>query len=199
MRKTLIVIFATTLFFTGCSFKVGYKKEYIQPNINQLIIKNNDTKVAIYTTKEMDNYKYIGRPNSYAGRATVLEIPIGIITKEITYNFFKQYFKYIDKISDINKVKKYNIVITPKIMNFTYSYTDNFYLIIPQVRFSLRVIVYKNNKIIMDRTYDSGVISGKGYSFSTKGYEEINKTLHKGLFNLLKKVNKDLVIAITDN
>lgn len=115
MTKNLIIISIAILLFSGCSIKVDYNKDYIASEMNNNFVKNSQISVAVYTTKEMDDSKFIGRPNSFAGSANTLEVPTGIITREVTYEFFSQYFSNVEKVSEQQILDKngYQIILIP--------------------------------------------------------------------------------------
>lgn len=205
MSKLFVgMTFVSLLLFSGCSMKVDYNKDYIASEMNNNLAKNSQINVAVYTTKEMDDSKFIGRPNSFAGSANTLEVPTGIITREVTYEFFSQYFAKVEKVSEQQVLDKngYQIILTPSTNNFYYEFeqlSNLGFAITPKTRFSLHLTVNKDNKKIFDKSYDSGLINGETYVLSGSPYETVSKTYHKGLFNLYKMVNQDIIMAISNN
>jgi hypothetical protein len=209
MSKLFISISLVGLFlFSGCSIKSDYKRDYIQSDISQNLQKNETEKVVILTDAETDELyvKYSpitkGMDTPLGHALSSLELPIGQITREITYEFYNQYFDNIERSNNhlvINDKSK-NIIIKPSVINFSYALplTNMGFTMTPNINFVLQLEVYKNNKIIMKKNYSSGTIYGET-SMGSSLYEDTSKAFHKGLFNFYKIVNHDIIMAISNN
>ena len=123
---------------------------------------------------------------------------------------------------DIYSAEDYVVAIEAKLLDFLYSYTDalevssedrrtlevsledtdvlegNFgnapeNLITPQVRVELEVTAYDSGRrTILEKTYNSGLVSGEAYFVSYRPQEKINRTLHATLHGLMLQVAADI-------
>jgi len=179
---------------TGCSFKAGYDPSYVQnlkTNFSQS--KDSSLKVAVLTTTEQDNKIINQSPTSLTGGGTTLEIPIGIITRELTYEYFTQHYSDVSRIKNLDG--NYNIVISPEITHFEYEYdqlSNLGFAITPKLSFNLAVQVYKGQDQVMNKVYESGIKNASSYIASGQPGEKINKLLHESLFQLLVQVKNDI-------
>lgn len=181
------------LFFTGCSYKGGYNPSYVQEMKTSTLSKNSSTKVAVLTTKEQDNKVIVQKPTSFTGSATTLEIPIGAITRELTYEYFAQFYSNINRIDELSS--NYNIIISPSVTHFEYEYdqlSNLGFAITPKLSCSLTVQVYKKKTLVLSKVYESGVKSADAYMVSGQPGERINRLLHQTLFQLLSQVQNDI-------
>jgi hypothetical protein len=188
--------------------KVDYKRDYISNNLISGIEKNKIDDLIIMTNSDEDiSYTKItpttnGFDTPLAHSMSTLTLPIGEITKEVTYEFYNQYFEKASKSNDINLPNKNfsGIIISPKVENFNYSlpFTNIAFTMTPHISFILHIKVYKNTKLIMEKSYNSGIIYGET-SIGSSLYEDTSKAFHKGLFNLYKIVNQDVVMAVSNN
>lgn len=200
--------FVSLLLFSGCSMKKDYNRDFISTELVQSIQKNQAEKVIILTDSEIDKLyvKYSPTTSNLdtpLGQAmSTLTLPIGQITREVTYEFYSQYFDKVERSNNqaIIKEEFKDIILKPKITSFNYAVplTNMGLTMTPNIHFVLNLEVYKNNKMIMSKSYDSGTIYGET-SMGSSLYDDTNKALHKGLFNLYKIVNQDIIIAITNN
>ncbi|MDD5717775.1 MAG: hypothetical protein PHW64_08230 [Sulfuricurvum sp.] len=194
MKKILSSALLILLFFSGCSFKAGYDPSYVQ-NLRTTFNtpKNSTLKLAVLTTNEYDNKLLRQSPTSFTGGGTTLEIPIGIITRELTYEYFAHYYSDISRIKSMNG--EYSIIISPEITHFEYEYdqlSNLGFAITPKLSFTLKVQVYNHQNLVMDKLYDSGLQSGASYMVSGQPGEHINKLLHETLFHTLSQVKLDI-------
>lgn len=200
--------FISLLFFSGCSIKSEYKNEYIQSDIMDNLQKNQSERFIVLTESEIDNTYIKYSPITHnmdtpLGHAlSSLELPTGKITREVTYEFYNQYFYNIERSNNkqIIKLEPNVIIIKPKTINFNYALpvTNMGFTMTPHIHFVLQLEVYKNGKIILSKNYDSGIIYGETSIGSTL-YEDTSKAFHKGLFNLYKIINQDVVMALSNN
>lgn len=194
MQKYLLPLIFVSLFLTGCSFKAGYDPTYVQnlkTNFSQS--KNSSVKVAVLTTVEQDNKIINQSPTSLTGGGTTLELPIGLITRELTYEYFTQYYSNVTRIK--NLTDDYNVIIAPEITHFEYEYdqlSNLGFAITPKLSFSLTVQVYNKQNLVMQKEYKSGVQNASSYIISGQPGEKINKLLHESLFQLLSQVKNDI-------
>lgn len=194
MKKYIFPLFFTLFFISGCSFKAGYDPSYVQnlkTNFSQP--KNSSVKVAILTSLEQDNKIVNQSPTSLTGGATTLELPLGIITRELTYEYFAQYYSDVTRTK--NLTANYNLIISPEITHFEYEYdqlSNLGFAITPKLSFNLNVQVYNEQNLVMNKVYESGVQNASWYMISGQPGEKINKLLHESLFQLLGRVKNDI-------
>ncbi|GEM_PF-1771953 len=202
MRSLQLILIVTIVFLSsGCAIKGNYNHDYIAHEIKQDLQKNTDLSMVIFTVKALDESKFMGKYNQANGQgisAVELELPVGLITREITYEFFKQYFSKVEKVSDEKLLEKngYQIVLIPATEAFYYEPVAMFAT--AGVRFKLHIIINKNNKTVFNKIYDSGLINGEMSIMTSSLQESANKTFHKGLFNLYKIINKDIALVIAN-
>lgn len=80
---------------------------------------------VILTTEADDNYDFVGRSTSFTGEASNLSIPLGLITKEIAQHAFERMFSEgVVQTKDLDTISSYEIVITPRVTNFSYAYNS---------------------------------------------------------------------------
>ena len=201
MKKIVlsIAIAFLAILISGCSLKSEYNRSYIEKELNATLQKRNDMDVIVYTTKADDDAVVVARPQSFTGGANTLEVQTGIIGREVTYEYFKQYFNNVIKTNKFDSQKNTMIVINPKISLFEYemdSLSNLGFAITPKIHFLFSVTVSQNYKVVFSKTYDSGVVAGETYMMSASPYEKINQALHMSLFNLYKIISKDIAEAI---
>ena len=201
MKAYIVSLVFAMFLITGCSFKAGYDPSYVQnlkTNFSQS--KNTSVKVAVLTTTEQDNKIINQSPTSLTGGGTTLEIPVGIITRELTYEYFSQYYSDVSRIKTLNG--EYSIVISPEITHFEYEYdqlSNLGFAITPKLSFNLSVQVYKDHDQVMNKVYESGVKNASSYLVSGQPGERINKLLHESLFQLLGQVKNDIDSVMAQN
>jgi len=201
MRKIFAILVFTfsLLLFSGCSIKSEYNRAHIQGELKDSNAKKSDINVVVYTTKKDDVATIETRPKSFTGGANTLEVQTGIIGREITYEFFKQYFERVSKVDNIENMDNSTVVIQPRISMFEYEFdslSNLGFAITPKIHFLFNISIRKNSKMVFSKTYDSGVVAGETYFVSGSPYESINKALHVSLFNLYKLIVKDIAKSI---
>ncbi len=73
-------------------------------------------------------------------------------------------------------------------------------LITPQVEVELELTAYDSaGGTILEKTYNSGLVSGEAYIVSYQPQEEINRTLHATLHGLMLQVAADIRPLLTEN
>jgi hypothetical protein len=129
---------------------------------NEEITPKVDGKVLIYTESVNDNYVFKGSPSSFTGGGTELQLPLGVMTREIALVVFGRMFK--DGADHANEVKNptdYRLIIKPQTTSFDYKYNSlkNLgFAITPQTRISIEVIMFdQSNKEVFRKTYSSGL------------------------------------------
>jgi hypothetical protein len=155
--------------------------------------KNSSIKVAVLTTQEQDNKIIIQKPTSFTGSGTTLEMPIGTITRELTYEYFAQFYSNVNRIDKLSS--DYNIIISPSVTHIEYEYdqlSNLGFAITPRLSCSLTAQVYKKKNLVLNKVYESGMQSADAYMVSGQPGERINMLLHKTLFQLLGKLQNDI-------
>ncbi len=113
-----------------------------------------NTKIAIFTTDQEDKQIIKQSPTGITGGGTTLEVPIGIITRELTYEFFSQNYKNVTRINALDK--SYSITISPKLTSFEYEYdqlSNVGFAITPKLSLSLTVKTYHKGSLISTKIY----------------------------------------------
>jgi hypothetical protein len=200
--------FVSLLLFSGCSIKSEYKNEYIQSDIIHNLQKNKTERLIVLTEAETDDIYIKYSPVTHnmdtpLGHAlSSLELPIGKITREVTYEFYNQYFYSTERSNNkqIMHLEPNAIIVKPKTINFSYALpvTNMGFTMTPHINFVLQLEIHKNGKVILSKNYDSGIIYGET-SMGSSLYEDTSKAFHKGLFNLYKIINQDVIMALSNN
>ena len=160
-------------------------------------------RAVILTTEVDDNYVFNGRPTSFTGGGTSINIPLGLITKEIAQHTFERMFSEgVVQTRDISTVNDYLVVITPRVRNFSYAYNqlrNVGMLVTPQVDISLSVdVLDSEGNNIRSNTFTSGIKNGDSYAMSMNAGERINRLAHEVISELLNQATSDTYFLIAN-
>ena len=103
---------------------------------------------------------------------------------------------------NLDSISSYEIVITPRVTNFSYAYNQlkNLgFLVTPQVDISISVDIFdseKNN--IRSNIFTSGTKDGDSYAFSGNPAERINRLAHEVVTELLNQAASDVYYLIAN-
>lgn len=201
LRSVLPLSLATLLLLmTGCAQVATYDPSYISSQASGIAPKS-DGKVLVYTDSADDQYEYSGHPDSFTGGGTTLTFPSGKVTREIAKTVFSRVFAAGASTSNTltNSDGGYALIVQPHLVSFHYAYNglkNAGFAVTPQVQMVLHISVMTSNRQpLFEHQYDSGLVDGETYFMSTAPGDEISKTAHKVLFDLMEKAANDTVDA----
>ncbi len=185
----------------ACSYEVGFQPGYLPEEKPQFIA---DAKVLIVMPLEQQAFVYSGPPDSKTGDFTTLTVPLGAIVKDIAEDVFTECFSEgVEIATERPSDGDYVVAIEGDIPDFVYRYTkiieqgfdegDQDSWIVPEVDISFNARAYdRGGKLILEKTYDSGVTAGESYRVTSKPSERINETLHETLHALMVQLAEDV-------
>lgn len=191
------ILMATSLIANGCTSVVVYKPSYLDV-YSQNKPNSTNCKTIVYTTEADDNFVYKGRPSSATGGAYGIEMPIGILTKEIAQYAFNQACIGGALVSkDLNTASANDLIVYPKVTAFDYRYNDTKNLglaVTTQVRVVLDVaIIDAGGHACYTGEYDSGYVDGNTALFHLSPLESVNKATHKVIYELMTRAAADII------
>ena len=188
-----MALLAGSLLLAGCTFNGGYNPSYLPPEPTALGIPGK----SLVVLEAVDaNWTYSGKPTSFTGSATTLKLPVGEITRQIALKVFGAAFKDgADFRYAAGETAGYRLVVKPRVIRFSYAYNQlkNLgFAVTPQVDLDLHVtLLAPDGKVLLDKTYASGVTAGGTYVFSGQPAERVNKALHETLYKLMSDAAVD--------
>lgn len=187
------IAMGTTL---GCSHTATYNKGYV-PSEALSVPKKLEGKALIFTVQEDDARNFKGNPASFTGNATTLELPLGVMTREIAGIVFAGMFEGgVEKSNSLDNLAEYSLALTPKWTGFEYAYNQAKNLgfaITPQAQIKLHVkLTDPLNQTFYENTYESGIADGGTYMISGSPAEKINQVVHKILYEQMKRASLDV-------
>jgi hypothetical protein len=200
IRHPLIGLLLISL-LSGCSHVAIYNPSYLTDSIPVEHSQAGKGRVLILTDASADAYKFVGNPTSFTGGGTTLALPLGIMTREIALRVFGEVYKDgHDRSNTVPAGSDYAAIITPRVTHFEYAYNqlkNAGFAVTPQVRMTLTVkLIDSGGGVLLDKSYDSGLVDGKTYLMTGEPAEKINRTAHMVLYDLMLKASND-VIAVT--
>jgi hypothetical protein len=211
MRALTVSLLVGSAILGGCTAEGLYEPQYLSKVTPPYLAEN---KIVILMHDHDQQLMFTGKPESEIGENITLEMPIGTILREVTANVFRSFFMYGVVFTDkLVPDLKYHVALEPEIRNFGYRYDrqiegDSFNLragggdgvtteplttITPSVHFELAVKAYdSNNKVLLDKVYQSGLVAGERYIVTSRPHEHVNETFHKALQQTLEQVAVDI-------
>jgi hypothetical protein len=201
MKLFGIATFALGIALGGCAYQVGYEPEYVSDEAPSYVA---DAEIVILMHPHDTEYVFQGSPTTSVGEFTTLTIPIGNIMQEIAAEVFQSCFSFgVVFTQELSRDMAYLVAIEPEIMNFSYAYDrvpiesgpdePPRSITTPQVEFDLAVKAYDSSgRIMLERTYASGRVSGESYEVTNRPYERINETFHTALQQVMLRVADDI-------
>ena len=179
---------------SSCAGATMYNPDYVPFTSPMPESQKFDGKVLIQMDSADEVEVLSIRPSSLTGGATTSQFDIGRITKEIALSVFEKHFSegadFSNMLSD-----GYRMTISPKVKSMEYKFdqlSNAGFAITPRVEVELQVITYdQNGNISYSKTYSSGDYAGKTYGGSLNPSDEINKTLHRALHELMTNAVRD--------
>ena len=185
----------------GCAYQVEYDPEYVTDEAPSYVA---DAEIVILMHPHDTEYVFEGSPTTQVGEFTSLTIPIGNIMQEIAAEVFQSCFAYgVVFTQELTRDMNYLVALEPEFHDFSYAY-DRVPLetepgepprsiTTPQVQFELSVKAYDSSgKIVLERNYDSGLVSGESYEVTNRPYERVNETFHTALQQVMLRVADDI-------
>ena len=179
----------------GCTWRTSYNPSYLPP------LSHIGTKAPGQGLLYMDagdaNYVFRGRPGSFTGGGSNLEIPLGNIAREIAARQFGQMFSGgLQQSSSMDNSAAYAAVIQPRVISFEYKYNrmrNLDFATTPQVNLTIQVNTFDSaGKLALAQTYGSGWHNGKSVADTLKPGELISKTAHDAMGMLMGKAAADI-------
>jgi hypothetical protein len=189
----------------GCAYQVEYEAGYVPPERPPFVAQG---KLLIVLPEEQRSYTYEGPPDSEVGNFTTLTIPVGQMVREISEEIFNSCFAEGLIFADNRFISEpYDIAIEANLQSLLYRYTrivDTGFdeqnpdvWIVPEVDISFEVLAYDpEGDRLLDKVYESGLVSGEPYMTTSHPAERINETLHATLHELMLELAADLRLLL---
>jgi hypothetical protein len=195
-RGLVLLAVSATVLLGGCAQTATYNAAYLTPPATAAGDKLAG-KVLVYTVKVDDDTVWSGKPTSLTGGATTLNIPLGLIAREIAAVVLGDAFRDgAVKSNALDGAAAYRVIVQPRVTGFSYEYNglkNAGFAITPTALLTLEVtLLDAGGKTLAQRRYDSGTVEAPVYFVSGSPGEEIGKATHKALFDLMVKATRDL-------
>lgn len=208
MRQLIIVLGSLAL--AGCAAEGLFEPQYLGPVTPPYLA---ETKIVVLMHDHDQQYTFQGKPTSQIGENITLTMPIGSILREVSASVFRSYFMYGTVFTDeLSPNLLYLVAVEPEIRNFSYRYdrqiegdvfdlrstedgveTQPVSIITPSIQFELALKAYDSaGKLLLEKTYPSGLVAGESYMVTSRPHERINATFHKALQDIMLKVADDI-------
>lgn len=187
---------AAALLLSGCAASMAYRADYVPDKP----IADSDRvagRVLIYTTQNDDDRLVTAGATSFTGSGMKLTTPIGMMTREIALKVFeKAATEGADASHDLSNAGRYSVIVRPQAQDFKHGFPQlkNLgFAITPEVQVSLRVtLLDPAGSTLLEKGYDSGVVSGSSYMMSGKPVERVNKLAHEAIYDLMRRAAADV-------
>ena len=183
------------LFLCGCAASMAYRAD----DVPDKPIADSDRvrgRVLIYTTQTDDDRLITAGATSFTGAGLKLTTPVGTMVREIALKVFsKAASEGADASHDFANAGRYTIVLRPQIENFEYGFPHPKLgiEITPVVRMVLRInLLDATGSVMLEKDYDSGVVSGSRHVISGKVVERTNKLAHEAMYDLMRRAAADV-------
>ncbi len=184
------------MLLSGCTTMVRYNPDYITQDL-PTFEGVYDGKALVVTSIEDDNKIYSQKPSSFTGSANTIQLKLGNYIKNIAVEVLSQMFREgADHSTEIPESSDYRIIIEPKINSFDYKYNQlkNLgFAITPETQVVIDVTLFDSSgNLLLEKTYDSGLISTGTYVASLDPPEKINSNVHSAMYNLMLEATADI-------
>jgi hypothetical protein len=185
-----LILLGLVLLFNGCmTTNINFQESSINGIKKSKLNKVSNTSINI---KEKEDVFIKKRPDSMYGKATTVNVNMSELNNNSLKAALSQYFNNVN-ISN----NEADIVISSDFLDYSYEYG-----VLESVKLNVKVAVkvYKNNKLILSKSYDFTsslyVIASLKISLAEFTEEKFNKTL----FELYEtKFKPDLLKALEEN
>jgi len=190
----------------ACAYEVAYDPAYVPEERPTYVA---DGALLIVMPEAQRQLVYESRPVSEVGSFTTITIPFGTIMQDIALDVFGSCFaRGVVFAEDRSQAADYVLALEGNMQEFLYSYTqvidEGFSVeepttwLVPEVRMSFDVQAYEpQGLIVLDKTYDSGVVAGPRYNVDSRPAERVNETLHATLHQIMLQVAADVRPLLT--
>jgi hypothetical protein len=183
------------LFLCGCAATMAYHAD----DVPDKPVADHDRvmgRVLIYTTQTDDDRLITAGATSVTGTGLKLTTPVGVMVREIALKVFSKVASDgADASHDFANAGRYTIVLRPQIENFEYGFPRPKLgiEITPEVRVILRInLLDATGSVMLEKDYDSGVVSGSRHIVSSKTVERTNKLAHEAMYDLMRRAAADV-------
>jgi hypothetical protein len=196
MRFLRLAAVLGTLSCVGCTASMAYRADDV-PDHPIVDSERVTGRVLIYTTQTDDDHLITARASSLTGAELKLTTPVGTMVREIALKVFsKAASDGADASHDFSNARRYTIVLRPQIENFEYGFPHPRKLgiqLTPQVRITMRVTLQDGEAMgMLEKDYDSGVVTGNNQVISGKLVEQTNKLTHRAIYDLMLRAAADV-------
>jgi hypothetical protein len=193
--RTLAVLVAFG-FVSGCAMSIAYRADYV-PDKPLADTDRITGRVLIYTTHNDDDRLVTAGATSFTGAGAKLTTPIGTMTREIAVKVFSRAASDgANASNDLQDAARYTVVLRPESKDFKHGFPQlkNLgFAITPEVQVSIRMtILDATGRPILEKDYDSGVVSGSSYMISGQPMERINHLAHETMYDLMRRAASDV-------
>lgn len=98
--------------------------------------------------------------------------------------------------NDLADAGRYAVVLRPEAKDFTHGFPQlkNLgFAITPEVHLTIRMsILDATGKSVLEKDYDSGVVSGRSHMISGSPMERINHLAHETMYELMRRAASDV-------
>lgn len=187
MRKILILICA--LFLSACSYKVEFNEKTETTMIESS--KNSTLKLAVYApiskTQTLKAATNLGKDDK-------ISINLEDYAKQTTVKYFKNYFRNVTPISNLEEFKNYDYVLIPGMNYFEYGFSSNDGFDIdvkPYVQYDLQFAIKKGNETIFNKILNESEKPYRGqlifFGQGKEAYGSIDSLIQNSMFEYYSK------------
>lgn len=121
------------------------------------------------------------------------------MTREIAFKVFSKVASDgANTSNELTDADRYAVVLRPETKDFAYGYPsleNPGFAITPKVHLTMRMsILNAAGMPVMEKDYDSGVVSGSRYMVSVRPTERINYLAHEAMYGLMRRAADDVHI-----
>lgn len=156
-----------------------------------------DGRVLVMTAAQDDAWIYSGHPSSLTGGGTTLNVPLGEITREAAAKAFGDLFRGgVDRSNHVVGLESYRVVVAPRTVAFDYKYNalrNVGFAVTPEAAVQVHVsLLDAKGNPTWQRTYDSGLESGRTYFISGAPGDRVGEAAHHALLRVMRQAANDV-------
>ena len=189
-RLNWFLLSCSAILFVGCAQVGTYNPTYFEyfPSVYPTKLAG---RAGIEMSKSEQAEVFTGRPTSFTGGATTLNLPIGQILKEgAILAFGDLYAEGAEVVDSASLAGKYAAIFRPRLRSLTYEYNglkNAGFAVTPTAVVAIEVgLKSPDGKQVWSQTIDSGQVEGPTYFLSGNPGEEISKAAHKAVLKTLQ-------------